>query len=561
MSLGESAFNRDARQDSTTENYLTVSQVAVGAISSAADKDWYEVYLVAGVNYAAAWAGQAYGATAALANATMTLRNASGAVQPVTQTAAPPTGSGGGIGFQVATSGKYYIEIDGTGASDLGAYLIQLGRTAFGDDYGSNFQDAGQIKPGLAVTGAMQTAGDNDAFVLNVTAGSRYFYYVTTSVPDLAYTLDTPSLQRAGFGFLSNGQFGEVTATVTTSALLSVFSDSYVGAGSYTLFAEKAYSTDRVLKIDTTGVNSYTGTAAAEEVWGFGGDDNFNGGDGNDILVGGTGNDKLNGGAGGDRMIGGAGNDTYTIDNVADTIEETATSGSLDIANTSISYALAAKVRVETLQTTSAAGTTAINLTGNEFGQTIVGNNGANTILGKGGADTIKGGAGGDTLKGDGSTAATGDGADKVYGGAGNDFIYGGRGNDTLRGDDTATQRGLDRFYFDTALNSSSNHDTILDFNPVDDGIYLKKSGVFAGIASLGTLAGAAFKQIDNYDPANPGARTPTTDDYRIIYDKVSGKLYYDADGHGGTATALWFATVNNGTAHPTLTNADFIVY
>jgi Ca2+-binding RTX toxin-like protein len=51
------------------------------------------------------------------------------------------------------------------------------------------------------------------------------------------------------------------------------------------------------------------------------------------------------------------------------------------------------------------------------------------------------------------------------------------------------------------------------------------------------------------------------TDDYRIIYDKVSGKLYYDADGHGGAATAVLFATINNGTAHPTLTNADFIVF
>jgi Ca2+-binding RTX toxin-like protein len=286
--------------------------------------------------------------------------------------------------------------------------------------------------------------------------------------------------------------------------------------------------------INLTGnefANSVTGNAGANILKGMAGNDILAGSGGIDRLEGGTGNDTLNGGSSADTMLGEAGDDTYYIDNAADRIVETLITGSIsDVAKASVSYTLGAGVRVETLQTTNAAGTGAINLSGNEFDNAVLGNAGANTLKGGGGMDSINGGAGND----------------KIYGGAANDILSGGAGTDS--------------FYFDTVPNAT-NRDRIEDFSPVADSIYLKKSGVFAGIANLGTLSSAAFKQIDNYNPAAPGARTTVTDDYRIIYDKISGKLYYDADGHGGSATAVLFAIVSNGTAHPTLTNADFIVF
>lgn len=251
----------------------------------------------------------------------------------------------------------------------------------------------------------------------------------------------------------------------------------------------------------------------------FKGNDSINGSTGNDSLLGFAGNDTLLGFAGNDKLNGGDGVDTA-------------------------SYAGAASAVTVTLATTAAQNTVGAGTDTLLSIEALIGSSYADKLAGNGGNNALKGGAGIDTIKGSG----------------GNDSIYGGAGNDVLRGDDTASQRGLDKFYFDTAL-GSTNRDTILDFNPVDDSIFLKKTGVFAGIASLGTLSSAAFKQIDNYNPASPGARTSVTDDFRIIYDKVSGKLYYDADGHGGSATAVLFATINNGTAHPPLTNADFIVF
>ena len=44
--------------------------------------------------------------------------------------------------------------------------------------------------------------------------------------------------------------------------------------------------------------------------------------------------------------------------------------------------------------------------------------------------------------------------------------------------------------------------------------------------------------------------------DDRIIYDSVTGNIYYDADGNGA-GTAVLFAQVAAGTA---LTNADFLI-
>ena len=50
------------------------------------------------------------------------------------------------------------------------------------------------------------------------------------------------------------------------------------------------------------------------------------------------------------------------------------------------------------LRTANDKGKTAINLTGNEYGQTIVGNAGNNILEGKGGADTLNGGGGKDVF-------------------------------------------------------------------------------------------------------------------------------------------------------------------
>jgi phospholipase/lecithinase/hemolysin len=90
--------------------------------------------------------------------------------------------------------------------------------------------------------------------------------------------------------------------------------------------------------------------------------------------------------------------DTYTVNNSSTLVIEGAGGVGQDVVRTSVSYALAPLSEIEVLRTTDNHGKTAINLTGNDFNQTIVGNSGANIIEGKGGADVLTGGAGADTF-------------------------------------------------------------------------------------------------------------------------------------------------------------------
>jgi Ca2+-binding RTX toxin-like protein len=134
-------------------------------------------------------------------------------------------------------------------------------------------------------------------------------------------------------------------------------------------------------------------------------------------IYGNAGANVLNGGGGVDNLVGLAGNDRYFVDNAGDVIVEALGEGD-DTLHSSVSYALAAGVSVETLTTTNEASTVALNLVGNELGNSLYGNAGANILSGGGGDDYLVGLAGNDQLIG-------GIGADHLVGGSGADrFIF-----------------------------------------------------------------------------------------------------------------------------------------
>jgi Ca2+-binding RTX toxin-like protein len=86
----------------------------------------------------------------------------------------------------------------------------------------------------------------------------------------------------------------------------------------------------------------------------------------------------------------------------------------------------------------------------------------------------------------------------------------------------------------------------VADFVVVDDTFQLDDA-VFAGIGAAGAaMNAAAFRLGPVAGDAND----------RIVYNKTTGQLFYDADGTGAAAQVL-FATVVAGTA---LTPADFFV-
>ncbi|AGK56966.1 hypothetical protein HYPDE_26428 [Hyphomicrobium denitrificans 1NES1] len=205
----------------------------------------------------------------------------------------------------------------------------------------------------------------------------------------------------------------------------------------------------------------------------------------------------LNGGSGIDTMIGHGGNDTYYVDNAADVVTEGYQGGS-DTVYASVSYTLAAGQEIEFLR--GNAGSTGLTLTGNEFNNTIIGNTGADTL-------------------------------------------NGGLGNDTLTGGS-----GADSFVFNTALNASTNVDTITDFTRGSDKIKLDN----AIFTALGTTQNIALPASAFYI----GTAAHDSDDH-IIYNSTTGDLMYDPDGTG-SAPAVLFAHLSPGLT--TLAASDFTI-
>ena len=312
-------------------------------------------------------------------------------------------------------------------------------------------------------------------------------------------------------------------------------------------------------------------------------------------LFGNAGANVLNGKGGADTMYGLAGDDTFYVDNPIDEIIEVDGQGSDTIAAT-VSYRLWNDAAIEVMRTTSNAGTAAINLTGNEFAQTIIGNAG-NNVLDTGGreaADILYGLGGNDIYRvhnrSDVVAERAGEGdADRVIvatwgpyelpAGAnveimvaegdsnntlgignscymrgnelaqlmvgkptGNDYLDGKGGNDILYG-------GGDRnwFNFSTAP-GVGNVDTIRDFDRVNDTINFDLD-VFTALGPHGSINASFFR-------ANTTGLAQDADDH-IIYETDTGKLFYDADGTGSTAR-VQVAVL---TGSPTITALDFTAF
>ncbi|HEY8381590.1 MAG TPA: hypothetical protein VIL09_05505 [Microvirga sp.] len=128
-------------------------------------------------------------------------------------------------------------------------------------------------------------------------------------------------------------------------------------------------------------------------------------------------------------------------------------------------------------------------------------------------ADEINGNALANVLRGNG-------GADSLAGGLANDTLYGGSGKDI--------------FLFDTTLHRTRNVDQVKDYRVRDDSIWLDND-VFKRLADGKMKKDAYWTGSKAHDRSD-----------RIIYNKDTGVLLYDADGTG-KAAAIKFAQLSKG--------------
>jgi Ca2+-binding RTX toxin-like protein/subtilisin family serine protease len=336
------------------------------------------------------------------------------------------------------------------------------------------------------------------------------------------------------------------------------------------------------------GADTVVGNASTNYLFGGGSADSVYGQGGADYLNGGAGGDNLWGGAGADQHIGGddAGVDYARYDD--------ANWGNLTVRLDAPASNVGAVAVGDTY-------TGIEGLVGGLGNDTVVGNGLANYLFGGGGSDNIYGQAGADYLSGGLGTnnlwggagadqhvggtgvdyaryddanwgnltirldapsfntgaVAVGDtytgieglvgglGNDYVFGNASNNYLFGGGGNDYIDGragnDYLNGGAGADRFVFATTL-GATNLDSIADFVHLTDDIVLAQA-IFAGIGA--TLDASEF-QI--------GMANAATD--RIIYNNVTGQLFYDSNGNA-TGGMTQFASVSAGTV---LSIADFVM-
>ena len=385
------------------------------------------------------------------------------------------------------------------------------------------------------------------------------------------------SFSYSGSGNLTGGQ---LTSTDFSQGGVKMYA---LSGGNYSITATLNFIQTAnflgLLQFLFAGNDTINGSAGADVLSGYAGNDAINGNVGNDTLKGGAGNDTLNGGSGADNMVGGDGSDLYYVDNGLDIVTETnaiASTGGIDTTYSYLSnYSL--KTNIENGRIVSAG---SANLSGNSLNNLIYAGAGVNKIDGLTGVDTVSygyattTGTAGVTLNllvvnASGQSTASGisgadlvknieningsnyadilvgnDGKNVVYGGAGNDLILGAKGNDTLIGG-----AGKDTFRINTTINSSTNKDTISDFNVVDDTIQLE-NGIFTKLLATGVLAAGNFR-------ASAAGTAVDANDY-VLYKTTTGVLSYDADGNGAGAS-VQISTIGI-SVHPALTNADFMV-
>jgi Ca2+-binding RTX toxin-like protein len=252
---------------------------------------------------------------------------------------------------------------------------------------------------------------------------------------------------------------------------------------------------------------------------------------------------------GDDTMRGGMGADTYVVNSLLDVVIERADQG-YDWIKASVSYTLGKNIEALALM-----GPDDLDGTGNALANRITGTLGVNRLLGMGGNDILKGFDGNDVLKGQSGSdmlaGGLGDdrcdggrGRDVMYGSDGNDVLFGRKGADELRGDDgddildggTGADllrggAGSDQFLFRHLPTLAANADTVARFKVNWD------RAVFDD---------AVFTSLDERTPGGPleagqfvlGPRARDGDDH-VMYNRLNGRLFYDADGVGGVSKVL----------------------
>jgi len=292
--------------NTSTTATLSPNAAQVSTIDLAGDQDWFRINLTAGSRYDFALNAS----TGSPLNAYMRLLDANGALLMANDDA---VGLNSRLSFTATASGTYYVSAQGSGSS-IGAYSLSVAQTVLADTIASNTSTTATLTTASARSSVVDTAGDQDWFRLNLTAGYRYDFTMDatsgSTLDPYMRLLNSSGLQIA-YNDDAEGLNSRLSFIVTSGGTFYLSAQGYgTTTGGYSLSMTQ-----------TLANMTLTGTAANDLLNGAGGNDTISGLAGNDVLAGfagmdvldgGLGNDQLNGGNGNDILIGGAGRDEMT---------------------------------------------------------------------------------------------------------------------------------------------------------------------------------------------------------------------------------------------------------
>ncbi|WP_112664065.1 M10 family metallopeptidase C-terminal domain-containing protein [Microvirga flavescens] len=355
------------------------------------------------------------------------------------------------------------------------------------------------------VYNAFQYNGDPRSLIENATTGSGNDKIIGNSANNVLSGNSGNDSLHGGNG--SDSLYGGLGNDVLDDAVPSSSAGNYVYGNDYMSGGD---GDDRIF-----------GRFGNDKLYGDDGNDYIDAGEDNDVAYGGNGHDIVIGFTGNDELYGDAGNDTLYGGDGSDALYGGAGDDLLDDAIPGFGNF----VYGNDMMNGGAGNDRIFGRFGNDL---LVGDDGNDYIDAGEDNDVVYGGYGQDTIIG-----YTGN--DHLVGDAGDDVIYGGQGNDVLYGG-----AGRDIVVFDTALDRYYNVDQMWDFNTYEDQIRLDR-GIFKGFGwSVALSIGASAKGW--------GAQ--------IVYNNVTGELFYDSDGFG-YAAQIKFATLSAGLA---LTSANFVL-
>ncbi len=446
-------------------------------------------------------------------------------------------------------------------ATSVMSYFDQSENYFFSDQ---GFTRAAVATPMIADIAAMQqlyglsTTTRTGDTVYGFNSTSNRTFHDATAYPGVAFTIvDSGGNDTLDYSFFSGDQF----LTLRTEEFMNVNGRTgTVSIGRNTVIENAIGGGGNDQIFGNHVANLLRGNAGDDVIDGARGDDTIDGGWDNDRLFGSSGNDTLYGDSGDDILVGGSGYDWLYGGVGRDELRGEGGNDFLDGGGGNDT--LFGGERDDKLYGNSGDdiihGDDGNDLLDGSFGyDSLYGGRGEDVLRGGNGKDFLDGGRDDDTLRGGGredklfghtgNDLLFGDegddrldgsfGYDDLFGGSGNDFLNGGGGNDLLSGgsgnDILYGEGGIDSFFFGEL--GVANADRIRDFRSSDD-VILLDSDAFSAL-SLGVLTQDAFYM----------GIEATTAEHRIIYNGVTGEIFYDADGNGAQEMVL-FATVAPGT-------------